>query len=90
MIRQVALVGIVALSAAACAVEHRTVVVADDPCTRYGFTTSSADYARCREGVAAQRRLGRVAPAYGDARIVADSQAACTGYGVPRGTARYD
>ena len=44
-----------ALSAGACAVEHRTVVVADDPCTSYGFTASSADYARCQPCRAARR-----------------------------------
>jgi len=81
---------LVALSAGACAVEHRTVVVADDPCTSYGFTASSADYVRCQQRVADQRRYGRVAMGYGEAQVVADSQAACVSYGIPRGTAQYD
>jgi hypothetical protein len=41
-----------ALAAGACAVEHRTIVAADDPCTTYGVTASSADYARCQARVA--------------------------------------
>jgi hypothetical protein len=56
-----------ALAAGACAVEHRTIVAADDPCTTYGVTASSADYARCQARVAEQPR----AVNYGDARIVA-------------------
>jgi len=89
MMKQLMVLG-VALAAGACAVEHKTVVVADDPCTTYGFTASSADYARCQARIAEQRRLGRVAVNYGDARIMTDSQAACTSYGIPRGTAQYD
>jgi hypothetical protein len=89
MMKQLMVLGVV-LAAGACAVEHKTVVVADDPCTSYGFTASSADYARCQARIAEQRRLGRVAVNYGDARIMTDSQAACTSYGIPRGTAQYD
>jgi hypothetical protein len=37
-----------------------------------------------------QRRRGRVAKSYGDARTTTDSQAACTSYGLPPGTAQYD
>ena len=81
---------LVALAASACAIETRTVVVADNPCTTYGFTAASADYVRCQQRLAEQRRAGRVAADYGDARIVADSQVACAGYGVPRGTAQFD
>lgn len=87
--RQVIVLGLV-LAAGACAVEQKTVVVPEDPCTRYGFTASSADYARCQARLAEQRRLGRVAVTYGEARIVADSQAACNSYGIPRGSAQYD
>jgi hypothetical protein len=89
MKKQLIVLGL-ALAAGACAVEHRTVVAAEDPCTTYGFTASSADYARCQARLAEQRRLGRVAASYGDARIIADSQMACTGYGIPRGTPSYD
>ena len=94
MLKQVMVLGLV-LAAGACAVEHKTVVVpatatADDPCTRYGFTASTADYVSCQARIADQRRAGRVAAAYGDARITADSQAACSSYGIPRGTAQYD
>ena len=39
----------------ACAVEHKTVVAAGDPCTAYGFTASTADYARCQARLAEQR-----------------------------------
>ncbi|MBI3199152.1 MAG: hypothetical protein HYZ40_16930, partial [Rhodospirillales bacterium] len=76
---------LVALFAGGCAVEHRTVVVADDPCTTYGFTASSADYVRCQQRVADQRRYGRVSVGYSEAQIVADSQVACASYGIPRG-----
>jgi hypothetical protein len=79
-----------ALVGGACAVERKTVVAAGDPCTAYGFTASTADYAHCQALLAEQRRLGRVVVGYGDARIIADSQVACTSYGLPRGTAQYD
>jgi len=90
MMKQALVLALVALAAGACAVERRTVVVADDPCASYGFTASSADYARCQQRVADQRRYGRVAMGYGEAQIVADSQTACQSYGLPRGTAPYD
>ena len=79
-----------ALVGGACAVEQKTVVATGDPCTAYGFTASTADYARCQARLAEQRRLGRVVVGYGDARILADSQIACTSYGIARGTAQYD
>ena len=88
--KQALVLALVALSAGACAVEHRTVVVADDPCTSYGFTASSADYARCQQRVADQRRYGRVAMGYSEAQIMTDSQTACSSYGLPRGTTPYD
>lgn len=88
--KQALVLTLVALSAGACAVEHRTVVVADDPCTTYGFTASSSDYVRCQQRIADQRRYGRAAAGYSDAQLVADSQAACLSYGLPRGTAQYD
>ena len=91
MIKQLAVLGFVAVAAAACATERRTqVVVAEDACTRYGFTASTADYARCQDQLAAQRRAGRVAFGYDSARLTADAQAACEGYGVPQGTANFD
>jgi hypothetical protein len=85
-------VGLVALvTAASCATEHRTVVVASgDACTRYGFTASTDDYIRCQRLIAERRRMGRVAVGYSDSQIMADSQAACASYGVPRGTANFD
>jgi hypothetical protein len=89
VMKQLMVLGVV-LAAGACAVEHKTVVATDDPCTAYGFTASSADYARCQARIAEQRRLGRVAVSYGEARIMTDSQAACSSYGIPRGTAQYD
>ena len=89
MMKQLMALG-VALAAGACAVEHKTVVAVDDPCTAYGFTASSADYARCQARIAEQRRYGRVAVNYGEARIMSDSQAACSSYGIPRGTTQYD
>jgi len=91
MLKQAIIVGFIALAAAGCATEHRTVVVAsDDACTRYGFTSSSTDYVRCQRLIAEQRRAGRVAAGYADAQITADSQAACAAYGVPPGSASYD
>jgi hypothetical protein len=91
MIRQFLVMGFVAFGAAACATEHRTqVVVAEDACTRYGFTALTAHYVRCRDQLAVHRRGGRVAIGYDHARITADAQAACESYGVPRGTAIFD
>ncbi|OFW98428.1 MAG: hypothetical protein A3D94_04205 [Alphaproteobacteria bacterium RIFCSPHIGHO2_12_FULL_66_14] len=90
MMKQTMVLALVGLAASACAVEHRTVVVSDDPCTSYGFTASSADYVRCQQRIAEQRRYGRATAGYSEARVVADSQAACVSYGVPRGTAQYD
>jgi len=91
MLNRAVIAGLLALCAGACATEHRTVVVAsDDACTRYGFTQSTDDYIRCQRLIAAQRRAGRVARGYADAQIMADSQAACISYGVPRGTAEFD
>jgi hypothetical protein len=90
MMKEVMVFGL-ALVVGACAVERKTTVAAGgDPCTAYGFTASTADYARCQARLAEQRRLGRVVVGYGDARIIADSQIACTGYGIARGTAQYD
>ncbi len=40
--------------------------------------------------IAEQRRAGRVAAGYSDAQIMADSQAACASYGVPRPSANFD
>ncbi|MBS0540585.1 MAG: hypothetical protein JSR47_17605 [Proteobacteria bacterium] len=91
MIRKLLVTGAIALSASACAVEHRTeVVTPNDACARYGFTASTADYIRCQDMLAAQRRAGRVPAGYDAARITAASQAACESYGVPRGSANYD
>src|SRR5258708_650542 len=91
MMKQALVVGLAALCATGCAVEHRTIaVVAEDACTRYGFTASSADYVRCQQLLVEQRRAGRVAVGYSDARVIADSQQACAAYGVPRGSANFD
>jgi hypothetical protein len=91
MLERVLAVGLIAVGAVACTVEHRTVVVAaEDACTRYGFTASSGDYVRCQQLIAEQRRAGRVAVTYSNAQIVADSQVACASYGVPRDSAQFD
>lgn len=91
MMKQAFAFALAAHCASACAVEHRTVVVAaDDACTRYGFTTSSGDYVRCQQLLAEQRLAGRVAARYGNARIIADSRSACAAYGVPSGSANFD
>ena len=91
MIKQFLALGFVAVAAAACATEHRTeVVVAEDACTRYGFTASTADYVRCQNQRAVQRRVGRVAIGYDSARLTADAQAACESYGLSRGSANFD
>jgi hypothetical protein len=90
MTRQLLVLAILAL-AGGCATEHRTVVVsAADPCTSYGFTASSADYIRCQQMIADQRRAGRVVVGYSEATIIADSRAACASYGVPRASAQFD
>ena len=91
MMKQTLTLALAAHCASACAVEHRTVVVvADDACTRYGFTAASGDYVRCRQLLVGQRRAGRVAASYGDARIIADAKAACAACGVPSGSANFD
>jgi hypothetical protein len=90
MIKQAVVLGLMALSAGGCATEHRTVVIAGDACTRYGFTASTDDYVRCQRLIAEQRRAGRASPSYSTAQIMADSQAACASYGVPRATAQFD
>jgi hypothetical protein len=40
--------------------------------------------------IADQRRAGRVIVGYSESAIIADSQAACASYGVPRGSAQFD
>ena len=91
MARLAVLVGVLAIAAAGCATEQRTVVVAsDDACTRYGFTAATADYIRCQQQVAAARRTTVVVTAMSSAELIAQSQIACDGYGVPRGAAAYD
>ena len=91
MTKQFLILGLVASWAGACSVDHRTVVIAsDDACARYGFTASTADYVRCQERIADERRAGRAAAGYDEARVIADSKAACASYGVPRGTANFD
>ena len=90
MFNRVLVLGAIALSAGACAVEHRAVVAAEDACGRYGFTTSTRDYQRCQAELARQRQAGRVAMGYSEARLTADAQMACDSYGVPRGSAQFD
>ena len=91
MIKQAVAFGLIMLGAAGCVTEHRTVVATGgDACARYGFTASTDDYIRCQRLVAEQRRAGRVTAGYSTAQIMADSQAACAFYGVPRATAQFD
>jgi hypothetical protein len=90
MARQALVLGMLVLLGG-CTTEHRTVVMsAADPCTSYGFTASSADYVRCQQMIAAQRRAGRMAMGSSEAMIGADSQAACASYGIQRGSAQFD
>ena len=90
MLKASVMASLLALTLEACATEHRTVVVAsEDACTRYGFTASSADYVRCQQLVAEQRRTV-VVSGYPESRRMADSRAACAAYGVPQGTAQFD
>ncbi len=90
MLKHTIVLGLIAMAASACATEHRTVVVAsEDACTRYGFTASTDDYVRCQRLLAEQRRVV-VVPGYPESQRMADSQAACAAYGVPRGSAAYD
>jgi hypothetical protein len=91
MVKRTLVIGLIALGAGACATEHRTVVVTpSDACERYGFTASTDDYIRCQRLLAGQRRAGRVALGYSDARIMADSRAACAMYGIPQPSANFD
>lgn len=90
MFNRILILGAVALSAGACAVEHRAVVSSEDACGRYGFTASTRDYQRCQNELARQRQAGRVAMGYSEARLTADAQMACDSYGVPRGSAQFD
>lgn len=90
MVIRILLLSAIAFCASACAVEHRAVVVAEDACSRYGFTSSTRDYQRCQAELARQRQAGRVAMGYSEARLTADAQMACDSYGVPRGSAQYD
>src|SRR5258708_20775782 len=90
MFPRIALVGLVAMGMGACATETRTVVVAEDVCsTAYGFRVSSPEYRLCRDREAAARRAGRMSPSYGEAPLVADSQAACQSYGLHPHSHRY-
>jgi len=91
MVRQGAILALIALGAGACGTEQRTLVVAaDDACTRYGFTAATVNYVRCQEQVELARRSNRVAVVDGEAQLAAESYAACEGYGVPRGTSQFD
>jgi len=85
-----ALAGFLALGLAGCVTETRTVVAADDMCSVYGFKVSSPEYRLCRGREAEARRQGRVSPSYAEARIVADSQAACQSYGLHPYSDRYE
>ena len=87
---RLALAGLLALGLAGCVTETRTVVAADDICSTYGFKVSSPEYRLCRDREAEARRRGRVSPSYAEARIVADSQAACQSYGLHPYSDRYE
>ena len=87
---RIALAGLLALGLAGCVTETRTVVAADDICSTYGFKVSSPEYRLCRDREAEARRQGRVSPSYAEARIVADSQAACQSYGLHPYSDRYE
>jgi hypothetical protein len=67
-----------------------TVGAADEACSRYGFTAASVDYVRCQEQVELARRSSRVAVDDTEAQLVAESDAACEAYGVPRRTSLFD
>lgn len=89
--------GVIALAlgvaTAACSThEARTVVVpaGDDVCAAYGFAVGTPAYRQCAMREADSRRRGRMVPAYGDQRIVADAQEACQSYGLARGSERYE
>ncbi len=82
MFYRLALAGVVALAMSACATETRTYVVENDVCADYGFKVSSPEYRLCRDREASARRSGRMSPSYAEARIVADSRAACQSYGL--------
>ncbi|QQS12202.1 MAG: host attachment protein [Rhodospirillales bacterium] len=84
---------VLGLATAACtAYETRTVVAprGDDVCVAYGFMVGTPEYRQCAMREADARRRGRMAPTYGDQRIVADAQEACQTYGLARGSERYE
>jgi hypothetical protein len=85
------LAGVLVMGLAGCVTETRTVIAADDVCsTAYGFKVSSPEYRLCRDREAEARRRGRASPSYAEARIVADSQAACQSYGLHPYSDRYE
>jgi hypothetical protein len=86
----IVLAGLLALGLAGCVTETRTVVAADDICSTYGFKVSSPEYRLCRDRESEARHRGRVSPSYAEARIVADSQAACQSYGLHPYSDRYE
>src|SRR5512143_3187447 len=90
MLGRILMVGAAAAALGACSVETRTVVAADDACSVYGFRVGSAEYSRCQSREAAARRAGRMRAGYGQAQLVADSQAACSSYGLAPYTDRYE
>jgi len=90
MPKRIVLAVMAALALGACATETRTVVVAEDPCSTYGFRVGSSEYRLCRDREAEARRRGRMSPSYAEARIVADSQAACQSYGLHPYSSAYE
>ena len=90
MPKRIVLAVMAALALGACATETRTVVVAEDQCSTYGFRVGSSEYRLCRDREAEARRRGRMSPSYAEARIVADSQAACQSYGLHPYSSAYE
>ena len=61
-----------------------------EACAYYDFTPGTAEYRICADREREARRLGRMARGYSESRILADSRASCSSYGLAAGTTRYD
>jgi hypothetical protein len=89
MVGRILVLGALATTLAACAVERRT-VVGQDACMTYGFAAGSPQYWQCQTREADARRLGRMRAGYAQAQLAADSQNACRSYGLTPYTEAYE
>jgi hypothetical protein len=83
-------IGAAVAFAAGCSTETHTVVVTENVCATYGFSTASPQYRECVARETAARALGRAQPGYSSARLMLDSQTACQSYGLVPYTDMYE